>query len=83
MVEALTGCCWAPEDAADEKPKKLVGCLDDEVTASWVSLCQRRTTSRAIGRRWYDETRAADATAGFLSTMAVLMTRSTDWTVVD
>ena len=35
-----------------------------------------------MGSRWYDETRAADETEGFLSTIAVLMDRSIAWTVV-
>ncbi len=80
MVELLTGT--EPDDD-DEKPPSEKP--DDDLAlaaASWVSPCQRRTTSRAIGRRWYDDTSAADDTDGFLSTMAVFMTRSVDWTVV-
>jgi hypothetical protein len=78
MVELLTG--RLPDD--DEKPRENPP--DDLVlaAASWVSLCHRLTTSRAIGRRWYDDTRAEDDTEGFLSTIAVFMTRSMDWTVV-
>jgi hypothetical protein len=49
---------------------------------SCASLAQRRTTSLARGKRWYEETRAADETGGDLSTMAVLMRRSIAWTVV-
>ena len=37
--------------------------------------------SRAIGRRWYEETSAAEETDGTLSTMAVLMLRSIACTV--
>lgn len=37
--------------------------------------------SRAIGRRWYEDTRAAEETEGVLSTIAVLMFRSIAWTV--
>lgn len=78
MVELLTG--RLPED--DENPKEKPP--DDLVlaAASWVSLCHRLTTSRAIGRRWYADTRAEDDTDGLLSTMAVFITRSMDWTVV-
>jgi hypothetical protein len=74
MVELLTG--RLPEE--DEKPRENPP--DDLVlaAASWVSLCQRRTTSRAMGSRWYDETRAEEDTDGFLSTIAVFMTRSMD-----
>jgi hypothetical protein len=74
IVELLTG--RFPED--DEKPRENPP--DDLVlaAASWVSLCHRLTTSRAIGRRWYDDTRAEDDTEGFLSTIAVFMTRSMD-----
>ena len=77
----VLGCsaCWLPEV---EKPReKLLEDLDEEA-ASCVSLCHRLTTSRAIGRRWYDETSAADETEGFLSTMEVLMGRSIACTVV-
>lgn len=79
IVELLTGM----ELDEDEKPKEKP--LEDlvDAAASCVSDCQRRTTSLAMGRRWYDETRAADETEGFLSTMAVFITRSMDWTVVD
>jgi hypothetical protein len=78
MVELLTGRLPEEEEKPREKPP------DDLVlaAASWVSLCHLRTTSFAIGRRWYDDTRAADDTEGFLSTIAVFMTRSMDWTVV-
>lgn len=65
----------------DEKPREKPPPDLAEAAASWVSLCQRRTTSLAMGSRWYDETRAAEETEGFLSTMAVFMTRSMDWTV--
>lgn len=78
MVELLTGI-WPPDpEKPREKPEEdLV-----EAAASCVSLCQRLTTSFAMGRRWYEETRAADETEGFLSTIAVFITRSMDWTVV-
>jgi hypothetical protein len=49
--------------------------------ASAASDCHLRTTSFATGRRWYAETRAAEATEGFLSTMHVLTRRSMAWTV--
>lgn len=72
IVELLTGIWLADEENPKENPP------DDfvEVAASCVSLCHLRTTSRAIGRRWYDDTRAAEETEGFLSTIAVFMTRS-------
>ena len=72
MVELLTGIALPDVENPRENPP------DDfvEVAASCVSLCHLRTTSRAIGRRWYEETRAAEETEGFLSTIAVFMTRS-------
>jgi hypothetical protein len=78
MVELFVG----RELEEDEKPREKPP--DDlvEAAASWVSDCHLRTTSLAIGRRWYEDTRAADDTEGFLSTMAVFITRSIDWTVV-
>lgn len=65
------------ENPREKPPEDLL-----EAAASWVSLCHRRTTSLAMGRRWYDETRAAEDTEGFLSTIAVFITRSIDCTVV-
>ena len=71
--------CWLPDV---EKPsEKLDDCFDEDA-ASCVSLCHLRTTSRAMGRRWYEDTRAAEETEGVLSTMAVLINRSIAWTVV-
>lgn len=78
MVELLVGS-WPPEEKPRENPPPDFA----EAAASWVSLCHRFTTSLAIGRRWYEDTRAADDTEGFLSTMAVFITRSIDCTVVD
>lgn len=66
----------------DEKPSEKPPEDFVEVAASWVSLCHLRTTSRAIGRRWYADTSAAAETDGLLSTMAVFMTRSMLCTVV-
>jgi hypothetical protein len=77
MVELLTGNC--PLD--DENPRENPPPDFVDVAASCVSLCHLRTTSRAMGRRWYDETRAAEETDGFLSTIAVFITRSMLWTV--
>jgi hypothetical protein len=72
MVELLTGTCPPEVENPREKPwEDFV-----ELAASCVSPCHLRTTSRAIGRRWYEETRAAEETDGFLSTIAVFMTRS-------
>lgn len=78
MVELLTGN-WVPDDEkpSEKPPEDLV-----DVAASCVSLCHLRTTSLAIGRRWYEETSAAAETDGFLSTIAVFMTRSILCTVV-
>jgi hypothetical protein len=78
MVEWFIGT-WLleVENPREKPPEDLL-----EAAASWVSLCHRRTTSLAIGRRWYEETRAAEDTEGFLSTIAVFITRSIDWTVV-
>ena len=77
MVELFTGKALPDAENPRENPP------DDfvEVAASCVSLCHLRTTSRAIGRRWYEETRAAEETEGFLSTIAVFITRSILWTV--
>ena len=70
--------CWLPEveNPRENPPDDL-----DEDAASCVSLCHRRTTSFAIGRRWYEETKAAEETEGVLSTIAVLMSRSIACTV--
>jgi hypothetical protein len=77
MVELLTGA-WLEEveNPKEKPPDDLV-----ELAASCVSLCHLRTTSRAIGRRWYEDTKPAEDTEGFLSTIAVFMTRSILWTV--
>src|SRR3569833_2282008 len=78
MGELFTGTELEDDEKPSEKPP------DDLVlpAASWVSLCHRRTTSFAMGRRWYEDTSAAEDTEGFLSTIAVFITRSMDWTVV-
>mmetsp|Transcript_56919 Transcript_56919/g.128973 ORF Transcript_56919/g.128973 Transcript_56919/m.128973 type:complete len:304 (+) Transcript_56919:1139-2050(+) len=47
-----------------------------DCTASCTSLVHRRTTSGPTRIRWVPDTRAADATRVFLSTMACLMYRS-------
>ena len=81
FMKCVLGCkaCWLPEvEKPSEKPPED---LDDDA-ASWVSLCHLLTTSRAIGSRWYEETRAAEDTEGFLSTIAVLIGRSIACTVV-
>ena len=43
---------------------------DLALIASWASLAQQFTTSRATLYKWYDDTKAADATFAFLSTIA-------------
>jgi hypothetical protein len=78
MVELLTGRLAEDDEKPSEKPPEDLTLA----AASCVSLCHRRTTSFAIGRRWYEETRAAEETEGFLSTIAVFITRSIDCTVV-
>lgn len=80
-MKLVLGCkeCWLPEVV---KPReKLPDDLDDDA-ASCVSLCHLFMKSRAIGRRWIEETRAAEDTEGFLSTIAVLMSLSIAWTLV-
>ena len=78
LVFAAVRECWLPEV---EKPSENPLDAFDEEAASCVSLCHLRTTSRAIGRRWYDETRAAEDTDGVLSTMAVFISLSIACTV--
>ena len=78
IVELFMGIWLLDEENPSEKPPDDL----EAAAASWVSLCQRLTTSLAMGKRWYEETRAAEDTDGFLSTMAVFITRSIDCTVV-
>ncbi len=72
MVELFTGI-WLldVENPKENPPEDLV-----ELAASCVSLCHLLTTSFAIGSRWYEEIKAAEETEGFLSTIAVFITRS-------
>ncbi|KAH3664606.1 hypothetical protein OGATHE_003421 [Ogataea polymorpha] len=50
--------------------------------ASCVSLVHLLTTSLATGNRWYDETKAADETFGFLSTTQFFIALSAAWMVL-
>ncbi len=54
------------EGAKNAEPDDLL------FTASWTSLAHRRTTSLVTGKRWYEETSAAEEMEGLRSTMAVL-----------
>lgn len=68
--------CELPPNPPKNPPPDLL-----PEAASAASDCHLRTTSFATGRRWYDETSAAEDTEGFLSTMHVLTRRSIACTV--
>lgn len=68
----VLGCRACAEPEVENPKENDEDDLEDDA-ASCVSLCHLLTMSRAMGRRWYEETIAADDTDGFLSTIAVLI----------
>ena len=76
VFAAARVCPPDPPNPRENPPDDLA-----EEAASCVSLCHLLTISFATGRRWYEDTSAAEDTDGVLSTMAVLMFLSMACTV--